>query len=244
MSSTEALFARARRHVEAQLKAQNSQKRRTLIARRLECVNNGLKAFQARRIADAAVYYQNFIKLMEDDKGVPDGGLSPSLFTSPQDFGDLLLISGVYWDLVRLFDRTQSDEKQAQFLHYLEKFILFSKGMTYQPLCAEGLRRYISAEKPVHKAAFKNAYKIIGDGRCFIVTSLLDVTSEDTLPALHRFRDEVLAARLPGKVFIRTYYWIGPALAFGCDRLPEGLRRRIGRGLDSMARQSRRFMRP
>lgn len=244
MSSTATLFERARRHVEAQLKAQQDQKRRTLIAKRLECVNNGLKAFQARKAVDATLYYQAFIKRMEEDKGVPDGGLSPSLFPTPADFGDLLLIAGVYWDLVRLFDRTQSPEKQAQFLHYMEKFILFSKGASFQPLCAEGLRRYLTSEKPVHKAVFKNAYKILGDGKCFVVTSLLDVTSDDTLPALRRFRDEVLARHESGKLLIQAYYRFGPILALGCDRLPETLRRRLGKAVDWAARRSREITAP
>jgi hypothetical protein len=233
--NTSALFDRAKKHVEQQIRVQQDAKRRHLIAKRLEYVTGGVKAFEAKKPVEAVIFYQQYIKLLEEHKGVPEGSLVPGTFNVEEDLGDLLLLAGVYWDLVKLLDRTESPDKQALFRHYMEKFIAFSKGSTYQPLCAEGLRRYISAEKPVHKAEFKNAYKILGSGKCFIVTSLLDVTADETLPRLERFRDERLSRSRAGRVAIAAYYQAGPWLARGMSRMPDPLRRAAGRALDRVA---------
>ena len=233
--TTSALFDRARKHVEQQIKAQQDAKRRHLITKRLEYVTGGVKAFEQKKVVEAVIFYQQYIKLLEEHKGVAEGGLVPTCFDVETDLGDLLLLSGVYWDLVKCMDRTASEDKQALFRHYMEKFIIFSKGTNFQSLSAEGLRRYIMAEKPVHKAEFKSAYKILGNGKCFVVTSLLDVTDDDTLYRLERFRDERLARSASGRAAIAAYYRVGPWLARGMNRLPTPARRAAGRALDLLA---------
>ena len=229
------IFDRARRHIEMQMKVMQDEHRRNLMRKRLEFVTNGVRAFQNKKVSEAVTNFQSFVKLLEDYKGTGEGGLTPANFDPQKDIGDLLLLSGVYWELTKLFDRTRTEEKKRDFLHYLEKFILFSKGTAYQPLCAESLRRYISNDKPVHRVEFKNAYKVLGDGKCFVVTSLMDVTDFETLPALWKFRDETLRRSVAGRGFIRLYYRVGPLVAAVLDRLPNRARRTVGRCIDALA---------
>jgi hypothetical protein len=107
--------------------------------------------------------------------------------------------------------------------------------MPFQALCAETLRKYISNEKPYHIEEFKSAYRILGDSRCFVATSLIDVTSSKTIPSLRNFRDLILERSTAGRRFILWYYRVGPKIAQGTDRLPLFLRRILGGLLDFVA---------
>jgi hypothetical protein len=226
---------RTRRRIQNQIEHQEEEHRRQLLRRRIELAHAGVRAFQMRRMGEAVKNFHTYIRILEDWKGCREGGLSPSLFDIQKDVAELLLISGVYWDLVKLYDRTKSVEKHKEFRHYMEKYILFSKGMPFQGLCGETLRKYISNEKPVHREEFKNAYKFITGSQCFVATSLIDHLGAETLPKLREFRDGPLARTSAGRGFTRWYYRSGPGLAAFVDRWPEAARRGAARMLDLMA---------
>jgi hypothetical protein len=196
-------------------------------------MTTGVRAYEKQKYAEAVVNYQSFIKLLEHIKGVSQGGLMPSQFDKTEEMSDLLMLVGVYWDLAKLFDQTNSPDRVKVFLHYLEKFILFSKGMSWQPMCAELLRRYILKDKPKHRSEFKNAYKMIGDGKCFIVTAVMEETAFETLPALWRFRDEVLMKNPAGRLFVKSYYFFGPPIAAIVSVSPRPVRQAIGKLVDA-----------
>ncbi|MCM2322238.1 MAG: hypothetical protein NDJ90_03145 [Oligoflexia bacterium] len=229
-------LAKTRRKVQQAVEQAEAEYRRQLQVKRIELAAAGLRAYQQRRHGDAVKNFHTYLGILEDWKGCGEGGLTPSLFDSKKEAPELLLISGIYWDLVKLYDRTKSIQKQNDFLHYLEKYILFSKGMPYQGLCAETLRKYIAVEKPVHKEDFKNAYKMIAVNKCFIATALCDVTDVETVPRLRAFRDGTLASSRTGRFVIRAYYWSGPLLARAVERLPSGSRAGLGCALDGLAR--------
>jgi hypothetical protein len=229
-------LSRARKRVqEAIEKAEAEQKHRLQVAR-IDLAKQGIRAFQQNRQSESARKLAAYIRILEDWKGVEEGDLTPSLFDAKKDAAELLLISGVYWIMVQIFDRTKDNKPRKEFLHYLEKYIVFCKGMVYQRLCAETLRKYISMGKSRNKAELKNAYKMIGVTKCFIATALVDVTDPQTLPRLRRFRDEVLKEKAAGRLFIAWYYRQGPRLAEFVDGKPEIFRRTMGRALDLIAR--------
>lgn len=234
-------FDRAKKQVELQLKQAEDENRRNLLEKRIGYVTAGLKAYEAKKVTEAVINYQSFIKILEGVKGVSPGGLTPSHFDREKELGDLLLLVGIYWDLTKLFDHTKSDARKQEFMQYLEKFVLFSKGTSWQPMCAEILRRYLAAEKPKHRAEFRNAYQLIGDGKCFIVTALMQETRFETLPILWRFRDEVLMNYGAGRAFVRVYYFVGPRIAARIEKLPSGGRKTIGRAVDLVAAQINRI---
>ena len=230
-------ITRARRNAEMQMEYNEKMHRLAMLRRRIELAQSGVRAFENRKITEAVKSFHSYIRILEDWKSVPEGGLKPAHFDITKDVPELLLISGVYWDLVKLYDRTKSADKHREFLHYMEKYILFSRGMPFQHVCLETLRKYISNEKPVHKAEFKNAYKLLGGGdlTCFVATSLIDVCDEETLPRLRRFRDERLERTRAGRAFIAWYYRNGPRLAAAADRAPEIVRTVMGKTLDWFA---------
>lgn len=229
----------ARKRIETQIEFQEKERRRKLENTRLELARAGISAYQRRKLTEAVNHFLTYIKILEEIKDVPVGGLLPAHFDAKRDLPELLMISGVYWDLVKLYDRTKSKERHREFLHYLEKYIAFSRGMPFQHLCAEALRKYLSGDKPVHREDFKNAYKVLSVHQCFIATALNDQLEPESLETLRAFRDQVLSHHTLGKGFIRFYYRVGPSLALATDRLSLRKRKLLARLIDQIAHRVR-----
>ncbi len=207
-----------------------------LSKRRIEIARAGHKFYREKRLVEAVKAYQAYIKIMEDLKGVAEGGLTPAHFDRKSDMAELFLISGIFWDLMKLYDRTQSSNSQKEFHYFSEKFVLFSRNTPFQVLSAESLRKYILREKPMHKAEFQQAYKLLAPpSKCFIATSLLDLSDLETLPRLRRFRDEVLEKSLWGRLAVRTYYRVAPAITLILDHSPSTIRYSVAKKLDLYA---------
>jgi hypothetical protein len=237
MTKKTSFSERARKQIEEQERKAEEVRLKQLKEKRMQLIASGVKAYKANKMGEAVANYQAYLKLLEDWKGVPSGGLSPTVFDRDKELGELLTISGVYWDLARLYDQTKSADRKKDFAHYLGKYLLFSKGMPFQTVCAESLRKYVSQEKPRHRAEFRNAYRVLAPHatKCFVATALLDVTAPETHPRLRRFRDEVLMQHSAGRRFVSWYYRTGPSLASWSDKLPEPVRKLMGLGLDGFA---------
>jgi hypothetical protein len=229
--------SRARRNAELQMEYNEKMHRLAMLRRRIELAQAGVRAFENHKIPEAVKAFHSYLRILEDWKGEPEGKLTPAHFDVKADVAELLLISGVYWDLTKLYDRTKSADKQREFHHYLEKYTQFSRGMPFQHVCLETMRKYIGNDKPLHKAEFKNAYKLLGgSSSCFVATSLMDVCEPDTMPRLRDFRDEVLSASRAGRAFTRWYYRNGPRMARVADRAPQPVRRAMALAIDWLAR--------
>ena len=111
--------------------------------------------------------------------------------------------------------------------------------MPYQHMCAELLRKYLMNDKPVNKAMFKDCYIRLGGGKCFIATSVEEYCAEYTLQNLRFFRDSYLLKRNWGKLFVASYYAVGPYLARMILRTPESVQRFIARALDQTSMRIR-----
>jgi hypothetical protein len=239
MANKDKNLINARKRIEASIELAEEERKHKLLTHRIEIAQAGIAAFQKKQIGVAVKNFHMYLKVLEEFKGVSEGGLAPSQFDSQADKNELLMISGIYWDLAKLYDRTNSPEKQKEFHHYMEKYILFSKGMPYQHLCSETLRKYIVTGKALHKSEFKNAYRVIATSRCFVATALVDVSAPSTLPTLRLFRDRYLRKSSLGRRFILEYYKWGPIAARQVLDFPHPIRSGLGKGLDGLASLTR-----
>ena len=222
--------------IEQRMKQQEEEHKRDLLKRRLELARNGSKLLEQRKASEAVQSFRAYFKILEEWKGVQRGALAPHLFDVKTELNELILISGVYWDLVKVFDHAGNKKEHViEFKAYLDKYILFSKGFSYQPIAAEALRKYIRNGKSVHTSEFKSAYSTLTGEKCFIATSLIDVCDLETLPRLRGYRDETLMSSRVGRTFVRSYYRSGPTLARLTNRLPGAVRLALGRALDFLA---------
>lgn len=233
--SATAALEKARERIREQLSQSESQKQVNQRKRRIGIAQEGMKAYQEKDLGAAAQSFKTYLKVLEDSKGAPEGGLSPSQFDKKAELAEMMLLSAVYWELAKLFDRTRSPEKYAEFKRYLSKYILFSQGMVFQKMCSDTIRKYIRARRPVHKNDFKDAYKLLGGTQCFVATELDEHCLEATLPRLRAFRDGTLQRSRAGQFFVAWYYRNGPGLARVARVLPPFGRHAVGRALDGFA---------
>jgi hypothetical protein len=225
-----------RSELKRSVEAAELEQKLKMFRQRVDLVRTGLRSYQSHKVIPAVKAFHTYLRILEEMKGVGEGGLTPAHFDLRKEITELLLVSGIYWDLVKIYDRTKSAEKYAEFMQYMEKFILFSRGMPFETVAAETMRKYIAKEAPVHRAQFKQAYKNMGGSlMCFIATSLFDVSDPETISKLRKFRDEKLLPSATGKFFVRGYYRMGPFAAGLLDRMPDSLRRRAGSALDRIA---------
>ena len=240
--ATEEKKSKVRQRIDKAMELADEERRKKLLQQRLELARSGLVAYQRRQIPEAVRSFHAYIKILEDTKNVSEGHLTPLQFDLRKDITELMVISGVYWDLVKMYDRTTTADKQKEFLHYLEKYIVFSKGMPFQAFCAETLRKYLTNEKPVHLRNFQDAYHFLSYTRCFIITSLSDVIAPDTLSTFRIFRDQVLRQYSFSRPWVAWYYKRGPHLARRMNHWPYFLRKLMGKIFDFTAACMRRFL--
>jgi hypothetical protein len=173
--------------------------------------------------------------VLERTKGVPKGGLEPKHFDMKKDIAELLLLSGVFWDLAKMHDRPKRKDIE-KLVSYLHRFVIFSKGMPFQNVSAEMVRKYLVNSLPKNRKEFKDAHIKLGGGKCFIATAVEDYCEPETLPSLRKFRSDVLLKNRPGRVFVRAYYYFGPPCAQMVLRTPETLQKMLARIFDRLAK--------
>lgn len=226
-----------RSRIEKQLKRQQEEQRKDLLRRRVEIAKEGVQLAQAGKPLESMRKYQQYILILEMWKKSGRDGLTLDLFDRSKDLYEIVLLSGIYWDLAKLYDKAKKDSQVRELSLYLKKYVAFSKGMPFQPLSAEALRKYLGSGRCKHPAEFKSAYVALGGDKCFIATSLLDVTDSMTIVRLRNYRDRHLRRSRAGRIFIRLYYRHSPRLVRVLDCLPNSVRIMCGRILDRVAKR-------
>lgn len=226
-----------RSRIEKQLRRQQEEQRRELLKKRVDIAKDGIRLYQSGRSIDSIKKYQQYILILEMWKKSGKNGLTLELFDKKKDLYEIVLLSGIYWDMARLYDRAKREDQKEELVLYLQKYVNFSKGMPFQALSGESLRKYLGSGRCRHRVEFKSAYTALTGEKCFIATSLLDVTDSYTIIHLRNFRDGKLEKSFVGRCLTRIYYRVSPALIPILDRCPNGLRRAFGRALDSLGKR-------
>ena len=224
-----------RARIQAQLEIEEQKRKKESFQKRLELAREGVRKYQRGEIGEAVRHFRLYLQILEDWKDVPEDGLGPEHLNVTLDSAELLLVSGVYWDLAKIYDKAKGQEDF--FRKYLRKYVQFSKGMPYQTVSAETLRKFIHYDQPYHVDDFKLAYQnLAGSKRCFVASALVGETRYETLSELKRFRDETLLRSVFGRAFVWNYYtWVGPLGAKLLWKSPRRLRRLCAGFLDWFA---------
>ncbi len=225
-----------RSRIEKQLRRQQEEQRKELLKKRVEIAKEGIRLSQAGRTVESVRKYQQYILILEMWKKCGRDGLTLDLFDKTKELYEIVLLSGIYWDMAKLYDRAKREDQKQELITYLQKYVQFSKTMPFQSLSGEALRKYLGSGRCKHRLEFKSAYTTLTGERCFIATSLLDVADPMTIVRLRNFRDGSLRRSPLGRRAIFAYYRISPRLVRILDRSPEIFRRSLARTLDGFAR--------
>ncbi len=228
------LSGRTRKKVKAQMEKAERERTAKLFAKRMEYARNGATAFKQGNLKDALHNYFGYIEILEKSKDVSRDELQPRHFDPKKEVAELLLLTGVFWDLSKIHDH---GGKKAfdRFRFYLDRFVMFSRGTPFQHVSAELIRKFLVNGNPKNRKEFKNAHLQLGGGKCFLATAVEEHLPSRTLPHLRRFRDQRLMMSVPGRSFVRAYYFFGPGLARILIRMPEGFQKRFARLVENFA---------
>lgn|GEM_PF-665851 len=169
--------------------------------------------FSARgEIPKAVERYKFYLRALATYHDIDESKLRPSLFDAQKDLSELLLISHVYWDLAKAYDRAPSLHKE--FLRCLDQFAVFTQGFKFQHVNARMLKKFMRKKIAHNPQAFKQTLdKIQVDSKgCFVASYAYG----DTHPMTESLRDfkVLISPYVLGRSFINFYYSSCPYLLY------------------------------
>lgn len=184
---------------------------------RLKYLRKGQECFQKKEDSKGVQFYATYLKALSGYFGISENHLDPKIFDLQKDRAELLLISQVYWDLCKAYDRSPGLQKEC--LRCLDQFIKFTIGFKHQHINAQLLKKYVRQNKAVNQQAFKNAMKkvLVDSKNCYVATHAYGEHHTITKELRH-FKSAWLAKSSLGLTFIDVYYSLSPSLVSFCRK--------------------------
>ena len=201
----------------AQEKAKDDRKKR-LWSSRVALVKQGNALMASKLYNEAAVSYEKYLRLLELVFDCKTGQLNPESLKESAKTAELTVISGVYWDLLRIYDSSdQFADRQRHAAQQLAKFI------NYTPVFPDIMKKakvFIkSARNPEMVRVFINQAKKKRT-RCFVATSAFEMPNALEVQYLRVYRDQTLKQSYLGRKFVYLYYRTSPDIAEFLDKYP------------------------
>lgn len=199
----------------AQERAKEIRKKR-MWQNRVPLVKHGHNMMKRKRFSAAAVSYEKYLRLIEVVFECGPGKLTPMMLKDSARTAELTVITGVYWDLVRIYDSSDKYlSRQKVAAEQLGKFASFT------PILVDLLRKAEAfmkqARHPEVIKSFITAAKK-KKSRCFIATSAFQSPMATEVMQLRIFRDTKLKTHPAGRAFVHFYYKYSPSVACFLDK--------------------------
>ncbi len=191
-------------------KARNLEQLNRRFTNRITVVKHGKVAYENGEFLAAIKHYNTYLKIIADVKQIEEKRINPGLFDPDQELSEMLLISHIYWDLAKIYDRTPNLNKE--FHRCLGQFVTFTTGHPYQVVNSEMIRRHIRSGKLINKKDFQEAYQkiYVNSKKCYVATHCFGFES-DTTNTIRTLKPLLLKTYL-GKLFVEKYYQYSPSL--------------------------------
>lgn len=165
---------------------------------------------QKDQIAQAVQFYMQYLEALAAYHEVDEKNLGPELFDKNKDLGEMLLISHVYWDLAKAFDR--NPKFQLETVRYLSQFVKFTIGFKYQYINSELIRKFIKKKMSYNPKAFSQAHERIRvhSKKCYVATYCYGEEHQHTNNL--RLIKQALVKSNFGSSLVDLYYSVSPRL--------------------------------
>jgi hypothetical protein len=185
---------------------------------RLKMLKRAQVFSRGEKIPQAVQCYQQYLRALAAFHRVTEDQLKPALFNQEKEIAELLLVSQVYWDLAKAFDRNPKLHSHSE--KYLEQFIKFSLGYKFQYINAEMLRKFIKKGHAYNPKAFERAYEQIRvtSKKCYVASYCFSESHYITSD-LRDWKKSLLRSKF-GCEFIDQYYRFSPLFVNFCLRHP------------------------
>lgn len=199
----------------AQEKAKDDRKVK-LWKSRTTLVRQGHNQMANKLYSEAAISYEKYLKLVEMVFDCPKGQLTPQMLKEAAKTTELTVISGVYWDLVRVYDTSdQYGDRQKHAAKQLGAFVPFT------PIFPDIVRKALIFQRQARHPEVVKQFLVAANAkrsRCFVATSAFNSPVQDEVLILRQFRDHKLRPTPWGRWFIKRYYAYSPAIACFLDK--------------------------
>lgn len=191
------------------------QHRLSLWRSRVQLIREARDRFAAKDFPGAVMAYEKYFRVLEIIYEVKSNEIQVAHFNNSARSKELVVIASAYWDLMRIYDQSKKFGKRLdQCAVKLGEFLPFTPIFSEITRKIEDYKKTAKNKEPFDKV-LKLAHK--GKGRCFIATAAYESSEAGPVVVLRRFRDIYLTANLPGRFFLRTYYFLSPPLATVLD---------------------------
>lgn len=192
------------------------------LAKRITIAREGRTHIERRNYAAAMNSYRRFLSITAKSFQVEVEDISPALFEQKNRIAESLIVSSIFFDLLKMLDKLDSPTAREERRLYHKLFLRFTKGMPFQHFAAENIRKHlVYSNSIVNKAEFWTTYRaIVGSSFCIVATWAFDSNSAAEVARLRQFRDEILRPTQLGRAFTRMYYRHGHRAAEMLAKIP------------------------
>ena len=182
----------------------------SLYQNRFKQMRLGQECYKKGDAAKAIEYYSNYLHILAQYFGTEEKNLRPEMFDRKKDIGEILLISNIYWNLAKTYDKNLKFQHQST--RCLEQFLRFTKGYKHQYANTRLLKNYINSGRPRNQKEFKRIYETIKTQAtpCFVSTYCFGHDAPVTNQL--RLLKKDISGNFLGDVFIKTYYQLAPGI--------------------------------
>jgi len=178
---------------------------------RLKVLRHAQEYSASGEIPKAVEKYNHYLAILATYYKTEEAQLSPKLFDQDKNLTEMLLISNVYWDLAKAYDR--SPRLQKECVRCLTQFVSFSLGYKYQHVNAQMLKKFLRGKKAHNKKAFQQALDRLNveSKACYLATHAFPNNEHEVLTTLRAFKKSLFQFKL-GRIFVSEYYHYSPKL--------------------------------
>ncbi len=177
---------------------------------RLSVLRQAQEFSQKDDIPRAVTAYTKYLDALAVYFDITEDRLVPEIFLKEKNIAEILLISQVYWDLAKAYDRSPRLKKECE--RCLNQFVKFSLGFKFQFINSEMLRKFLKKRAAYNPKLFADAFQKLklSSKSCYIATFSFDEDS-GIVADLRIFKQKLLNFRL-GSLFTAYYYQQSPKL--------------------------------
>ncbi|MBI2521394.1 MAG: hypothetical protein HYV97_13320 [Bdellovibrio sp.] len=177
---------------------------------RLSLLRHAQEFSQKDDIPRTVTAYMKYLDSLAAYFETTEDKLHPELFTKDKNLAEILLISQVYWDLAKAYDRSPRLKKECE--RCLKQFVKFSLGFKFQFINSEMLRKFIKKKAAYNPKLFNDAFQKLklNSKSCYIATYSFSENSR-IVHDLRLYKQKLVQLRF-GSSLIHYYYQQSPNL--------------------------------
>lgn len=186
---------------------------------RLSVLRQAQEYAKQDNIPAAVEYYISYLNTLSGYYKTTEEKLRPTHFDKEKDLPEMLLISQVYWDLAKAYDRNPRLTREAE--RCLQQFATFTVGFKYQYLNYELLRKFCKKNIAYNPALFKKTLEQlrVHTKKCYLAQMVYPDPSPE-LTLFRQFKTVLLKSSL-GQECVDLYYVNSPKLIQFSERFPK-----------------------